>query len=105
MLVGRMHATPTENHTTDDSAALAALARAVADRGLAVPAVLVLEALRPLGFLTGQALFLVEPLLPSTAGKASGRAAWLLEDPERLARFLDLLAGPAAARPEERSSP
>lgn len=85
--------------TTDEDHALQALARAIADRGLLVPALVVLEVLRPLGFLVGQALLLVDPLLAPLTGAVAGRAGGtdqllrLLEDPERLERFLTLLEG------------
>ena len=68
------------------------LAARVRDAGLAAPAILWLGTLRPLSFVGGQALRLLDPLWSSLSPADDLRlAADVLEDRDRLDRFLDLL--------------
>jgi hypothetical protein len=55
--------------------------------GLASPAILVLEALKPFSFIAGQGLLLAEPLL----GPRLGEMAALLGDRANLERFITRL--------------
>lgn len=72
------------------------LAIKVADQirqlGLQLPALVVLEAGRPLAFVAGQLLWLAQPMLALflTRGEVS-RAAELLEDPESVQSIIELL--------------
>ncbi len=70
----------------DELALLDRLARLVADRGLATPAIFLVESLAPLGFLGGQ---LVHALLPIVEVVAPP------EEIERLARLLERRDTPA----------
>ena len=79
---------PTE--TLDDEW-IESLADAVAKRGLSAPVILLLELLKPLGFLGSQALLSIEPLLGTSLRSGSRRFARLLEDRRRVERLLDAL--------------
>jgi hypothetical protein len=70
----------------DDLAALDRLARLVADRGLAAPAIFFVESLAPLGFLGGQLLHALTPILEAVASPA---------EIERLGRLLERRDTPA----------
>ena len=63
------------------------LVNVVVRRGLATPTILVLELLKPLGFLGGQFLLLLQPFLGPMSQQA-GCYASLLEDRESLERLL-----------------
>jgi hypothetical protein len=68
--------------------ALERAARAVVARGLETPAVLALESLAPLGFLGGQAMLAIWPLVQAVVpGDEWREVATRLEDREALARF------------------
>jgi hypothetical protein len=61
--------------------ALERFAASVVERGLEVPALLLLETVRPLSFLAGQGLFAVSPLLKTVVGAEDWEAlAAALED-------------------------
>lgn len=66
---------------------LAALTRPLARRDLLTPALCFLACHRPLAFVTGQFLYLLEPL--ATLVGRPGLAAWadLVSDPHRLAEL------------------
>jgi hypothetical protein len=67
--------------TDEDRALLDALADRLARRGLATPAILLLEASRPLGFVASQVLHFFRPLAGALVGdaRAYDRLARLLE--------------------------
>jgi len=67
------------------------VADAVARRGLSVPAIVLLELLRPMGFLCGQALWVLEPILTPVTGGAHRRLARFLEDGDTIDRLLSTL--------------
>ncbi len=72
------------------------LAIEVTDRlrqlGLQLPALIVLEAGRPLAFVAGQLLWLAQPMLALFLSRSEvSRAAELLEDPESVQSIIDLL--------------
>ncbi len=73
------------------------LAARMSQSGLAAPAIALLEAHKPLGFLAGQALLVLEPLLTLCLGDSSLREyASLLDDRnsvERVIRRLEELQG------------
>ncbi len=89
----------------EDDAFLARLAGRVHARGLAAPAVLALECLRPAGFLGGQAMRLLQPFVELvTAGDDWNRLAQLLEirgTVERLLSHLEALPGSRTQRVAE----
>ncbi len=66
----------------DDSFQTAA--RAIARNHLTVPAVFVLEVVRPLAYLCSQALRVGAPVFDPLTGEATSRAAGLLEDPRNV---------------------
>jgi len=67
------------------------IADALARRGLSVPAIVLLEMLRPMGFLCGQALCVMEPILSPMAGGAHRRLARFLEGGDGIERLLSAL--------------
>lgn len=71
--------------------------RRLADRltrlGLSTPAIVVLELLRPVGFLCGQALWVLEPIMSPVTGEAHRRLARSLEDGRAVDRLLSALEG------------
>lgn len=74
------------------------LAEKIARLGLTAPAILFLEAHKPLSFLGGQALLFSQPLLGFLLGDEAARDyALLLEDRENVERLLRSLEGRAAA--------
>lgn len=83
-----------------DDLLLAELALAVQRRGLATPAVLWLESLRPLSFVGAQAMHALTPFVQLlTRGVRFERLAEIFEDRGHLERFLRLIetaAAPAA---------
>ncbi|MBC7254621.1 MAG: hypothetical protein H5T70_09060 [Chloroflexi bacterium] len=66
------------------------MARQVAARGLAVPAIMALELLKPWNFVGSQLMWLAEPLL----GPRARRYATFLEDRRRLDALLNALTSP-----------
>ncbi len=64
----------------NDLALLDRLARLLADRGLSTPALFLMESLAPLGFLGGQLVHALAPILETVASP---------DDIERLARLLE----------------
>ena len=64
------------------------IAAALTRRGLAAPAIILLELLRPMGFLCGQALWVLEPILTPVIGGAHHRLARFLEDGDAIERLL-----------------
>jgi hypothetical protein len=64
---------------------------AIARRGWIAPAVLLLELLRPLSFISAQALLVLEPLLGPLSGGRTRRYVAFLEDRDNLSRLLDAL--------------
>ena len=78
------------------------------EAGLAGPAFLLLQGLRPLSFVGGQGLLLVQPLLPVERWRSTaGQLADILEDRSRLDALLATLEtrlqGPAGVRDKENS--
>lgn len=72
----------------------AQLARWLDRRGLAGPAYLLLQGLRPLSFLGSQGLVFLQPLLPSEEWRRwTGVVARWLDEPEALEEFLGALEG------------
>jgi len=88
----------------DDDLLLAELALAVQRRGLATPAVLWLESLRPLSFVGAQAMHALTPFVQLlTSGARFERLAVIFEERghlERLLRLIETAAAAPAPRPE-----
>ncbi len=81
-----------------DDLLLAELALAVQRRGLATPAVLWLESLRPLSFVGAQAMHALTPFVQLlTRGARFERLAEIFEERGHLERFLRLIETAAAA--------
>ncbi len=80
---------------------LQSLAESIARHGLTVPAVFVLELVRPFAFLCGQALRVSAPLLDSVTRQAPSRYAQLLEEPGNVETLIGLLEN-SGARPAGR---
>ncbi|MFH1085087.1 MAG: hypothetical protein V1772_04935 [Chloroflexota bacterium] len=72
---------------------LADLAEAITRRGLAVPATLLLETMRPFGFLGSQLVLMLAPLGGTRASLWLHRTRCLLEQPQHMDALLHLLAG------------
>ncbi len=70
----------------EDLALLDRCARLLADRGLATPAIFLVESLVPLGFLAGQLVHALTPIMGMVASP---------DDVERLARVLERRETPA----------
>ncbi|CBE67434.1 MAG: hypothetical protein F9K13_08725 [Candidatus Methylomirabilis oxygeniifera] len=70
----------------EDLALLDRCARLLADRGLVTPAIFLVESLVPLGFLAGQLVHALTPIMGMVAS---------LDDVERLARVLERRDAPA----------
>jgi len=90
----------------EDDRFLAGLARGLRERGLAAPAVVALECLRPAAFLGGQAMRALSPFVQLvSSGEDWNRLAQLLEirgTVERLLAHLEALPGTLAERQRER---
>lgn len=68
------------------------IARRLKSRHLAMPAVLLLEAHKPFGFMASQAMLLLEPLVEWFWGPTSWRdCAAILEDPQGVEQLLEEL--------------
>lgn len=67
------------------------LASGLVGRRLAMPAIVLLEMCRPVAFIGSQLLLLLDPLVSPWGGTFARRYARLLEDPQQLDRFLELL--------------
>jgi hypothetical protein len=76
---------------TDGSDAVRRVADALARRGLTVPAIVLLEMLRPMGFLCGQLLWVLDPALSPVTGAAHRRLAHFFEDSGNIDRLLSAL--------------
>lgn len=77
---------------TDQDKFIAQLAAAFCRRGLRLPALIALEAGRPLAFLGGQLLWLAEPALSLfVADRTIQQAARLLEDPAAVTALVSRL--------------
>lgn len=89
----------------DDDLLLAELALAAQRRGLATPAVLWLESLRPLSFVGAQAMHALTPFVQLlTSGDRFARLAAILEERghlERLLRLIETAATTPVAGPEK----
>ena len=73
-------------------ALIEALAQRIESMGLAAPAVLLLEAHKPLSFLGSQALLVLQPLLAFAFGAStSAEYAVLLEEPSNVERLIQRL--------------
>ena len=92
--MGRNEALPMAQ---DEHHSIHALASSIARRGLAVPAILLLELMKPLSFFCSQALLGIDPLLSPLAAEMGRRWAWLLEDRHRIDGLLEVLATPGLA--------
>lgn len=68
-----------------------AWALSLTERGLATPAILLLELLKPLSFVGSQLLVAADPLLEAFVGNAGRRYARLLEDRRNIDRLLQAL--------------
>jgi len=66
---------------------LASLAAWVAGRGLSAPAIVLLELIKPFGFISSQMLLVADPLI----GEVGRHYAWLLEDRQHIEQLLELL--------------
>ena len=75
----------------DDDARLEALANDLDRRGLRAPMLLLLEIIRPVWFLCGQAFLVFEPLMAPLLGNRQSQFAQLLTDEETYDRLLDLV--------------
>ena len=75
----------------DSSDTIRRVADALACRGLSTPAIVLLELLRPMGFLCGQALWVLEPILSPAIGGAHRRLAHFFEDGATIDRLLSTL--------------
>lgn len=84
--VGGAHPLP-----ADDPDAIRRVADALTRRGLTAPAIVLLELLRPMGFLCGQALWILEPVLYPITGGAHRRLAHFFEDGGNIDRLLSTL--------------
>lgn len=83
------------------AAELDKLARAIADRGLAAPALFFLELHRPLAFLSSQMMLVGSPVLASLLGlERLERLRGVLADPQRYADLLDRIEHVAAEAKE-----
>lgn len=84
--------------TPEDDELLRGLAATIQRRGLATPAVLWLESVRPLAFLGAQAMHFLSPFVP---GSSFSRLATILEERSHLERLLGHIEDAAAgqARP------
>jgi hypothetical protein len=67
------------------------LAVSLRQRGLATPALMLLQLARPLGFFGGQCLLLVQPIVPVQGQAGLARTARLLEDETTWTRLENLL--------------
>lgn len=67
------------------------VAAALARRGLAAPAIVLLELLRPMGFLCGQALWIMEPILSPLTREGHRRLARWVADGDAIDRLLSTL--------------
>jgi hypothetical protein len=75
------------------------LALIITQKRLVTPAILLLEMLKPLGFVCSQAWLLVDPLLSTLTGDACRRYVPLLEDRRNLERLLEALEARHSASP------
>ena len=75
----------------DEDELIGALASSIDRRGLATPAVVFLELVKPLSFLCSQALLVIDPVLSPLAGDVGRRCAWLLEDGHRIDGLIEAL--------------
>lgn len=83
----------------DDDRLLRDVAGAIAVRGLAAPALLWLESMRPLSFVGSQLMHFASPFVRLAAPDSSWpRLATLLEERPNLSRLLDHLQDASAAR-------
>mgnify|MGYP000922617902 FL=1 len=83
--------------TTDDRAALvAALAQFIRERGLIAPATLLLELSKPLGFLGGQLLVMLGPLVSTAPHGRFDQFAALLEDRQAVEQLLAAIGSRSA---------
>ncbi len=87
------------HQTHEDEDALLAMTAAVTRRGLELPALFLLEVVRPLRLPAQQVLFAVDPLLRPWAGDRLSLWASLLDDDQAFERTQRLLAGSARLRP------
>ena len=89
-----------------DDLLLAELALTVQRRGLATPAVLWLESVRPLSFVGAQAMHALTPFVQLvSAGARFARLAEIFEERGHLERLLRLIEAAAAAPAPEREKP
>ncbi|MHB8079709.1 MAG: hypothetical protein ACYDIE_10715 [Candidatus Krumholzibacteriia bacterium] len=97
---------PPDTLPADDDLLLAELAVAVQRRGLATPAVLWLESLRPLSFIGAQAMHALTPFVQLlTSGARFERLAVIFEERGHLERFLRLIETAAALPPAPAKDP
>jgi|SRR5581483_3304143 len=85
-------APPASGFSPDEIALLGKIARRIADRDMAVPALLFLESLGPLGFLGGQIVHGLKPFLDLVIDPVDAeRLALLLERRESIERLSVLI--------------
>lgn len=65
------------------------LAAWVFGRGLSAPAIVLLEIIKPLSFVSSQLLLILDPLI----GKVGRQYAWLLEDRQNIEQLQKMLEG------------
>ena len=80
-----------DQNVTNQDDEFDAWALSLTERGLATPAILLLELLKPLSFLGSQLLIVADPLLEALVGNAGRRYARLLEDRRNVDRLLQAL--------------
>jgi hypothetical protein len=90
---------PSEPLTEEDIALLERAADAIAERGMAAPAIMFLESLGPMNFLGSQALYFLTPILNVVFPQRDvERVAALLERRDTLGRLAALIEARAQER-------
>jgi hypothetical protein len=78
----------------EDGALLDKIARKVADRGMAAPAIFFLESIKPLNFVASQAMIFFGPILTSFFSRPEyDRLAAILEDRRSIEALLTRIEG------------
>ena len=85
--------------SADDLAMLDRMARAVVQRRMAGPALVLLESLRPLNYVGSQCLYFLEPLVGSFVSTSDyDRMARILEQRESIPHLIDAIEAQEASR-------
>jgi len=97
---------PGDGLAPEDTVFLDRMARWIAVRSLAVPAVVFLESSKPLSFVGSQFLYFFEPMVKIfVGGEGYSRFARLMEDRDNVERFLERIETAEQAVREERKKP